>query len=119
MTGVRSGQSAASHGGMHVPDDLRVPEVLGDVASGVDLVTVALQARNPAGVVPLLGYEVQRGQRRIRAVRPAGCRGIRSAAGTSPGAGRLAGRCGDVDRIPVAVSRETLGATSGTLSQVR
>src|SRR3712207_145135 len=44
---------------MHVPDDLRVPEVLGDVASGVDLVTVALQARDPTGVVPLLGYEVQ------------------------------------------------------------
>ncbi len=43
----------------HGPDDLRVPEVLGDVASGVDLVTVALQARDPAGVVPLLGYEVQ------------------------------------------------------------
>ena len=42
-----------------MPDDLRVPEVLGDVASGVDLVTVALQARDPAGVVPLLGYEVQ------------------------------------------------------------
>ncbi len=40
---------------VHVPEDLRVPEILEDVASGVDLVTVALQARDPAGVVPLLG----------------------------------------------------------------
>jgi hypothetical protein len=44
---------------VHVPDDLRVPEVPGDVTSGVDVITVALQARGPAGVVPLLGYEVR------------------------------------------------------------
>ncbi|WP_448619277.1 hypothetical protein [Geodermatophilus sp. URMC 65] len=42
-----------------MPDDSRVPEVLGDGASGVDLFTVALHARDPAGVVPLFGYEVQ------------------------------------------------------------
>ena len=40
---------------MDVPDDLRVPELIGDVASGVDLVTVVLRARDTAGVVPLLG----------------------------------------------------------------
>lgn len=40
-------------------DHLRVPEVLGDVLSGVDYVTVALQARDPAGVVPLRGYGVR------------------------------------------------------------
>ncbi len=40
-----------------MPDDLRVREVLGNVAPGVDLVTIAPPARDPAGVVPLLGYE--------------------------------------------------------------
>lgn len=78
-------------------DHLRVPEVLGDVLSGVDYVTVALQARDPAGVVraPRVRGPVQ-GQRRTGAVGAAGCRGVWSAAVTSPGAGRLAGRCGNV-----------------------
>jgi hypothetical protein len=60
MTGVRPGPSPQPPTEeMHEPDDLRVTEVLGDVASGVGLVTVALQVRDPVGVVPLLGYEVQ------------------------------------------------------------
>ena len=79
-----------------MPDDLRVPEVLGDVASGVDLVTVALQARDPAGLVPLLGYEVQSVAATYSRCSSGGGRGIGSAAGTSPGAGHLAGWCGDV-----------------------
>ena len=41
-----------------MPDDLRVPEVRGDVAFSVDLGTVALQARDPAGVARLRRAEM-------------------------------------------------------------
>ena len=82
-----------------MPDDLRVPGVRGDVASGVDLVTVARQARDPAGVVPLPGYEVQFVGGDVPALSVRRVSRIRSAVGTSPGAGRLAGRCGDVTAV--------------------
>ncbi len=60
MTGVRSGPVRnLPREEVHVLDDLRVPEVIEDVASGIDLATVAMQTRDPAGVVPLLGYGVQ------------------------------------------------------------
>ncbi len=82
---------------MHVPDDLRVPEVLRDVASGVVLVTVALKARDPAGVVPLLGYEVPVAGGDVPALfvrRGVDESGRRQEAARPPA--RLAGWCGDV-----------------------